>query len=220
MTEKQVEKIVRNVFGEILLQFKLNREYFFYLSNEWIDNQISFYTKKIGGEIFLITDTFVRLNPIENKWSIYESELGLKLGVFRPTFKSTFGLFEQDKFTSLTNLGIKVGYNASDEWVKENARSIIQDYYLPFAEKLKDIQYCDQLINKNIAITEEVTRISPIDGLPFRKIFIAEAAGNPRLEEIKIAMRRYCEEQFELGIKENFEELCQIKPVFEKLFGV
>ena len=51
------------------------------------------------------------------------------------------------------------------------------------------------------------------------KIFIAEEAGNPKLNEIKIAMRKYCDEQYKLGKTENFERLCKIKPVFEKLFG-
>ena len=170
--------------------------------------------------MFFSPDLMFRINNIDNKWINYENELGLKVGVFRPSFYYTFHHINREKFPTLTNLGLKVHYNENEEWVKKNVRSIVLDYFLPFAEKLKDIQFCDKLINKDIEITDETCKLSPIDGLPFRKIFIAEEAGNPRLEEIKSAMRKYVNERYKTGIEKNYEKLIKIKPVFEKLFGV
>ncbi|NPA67480.1 MAG: hypothetical protein GXO50_02615, partial [Chlorobi bacterium] len=93
------------------------------------------------------------------------------------------------------------------------------EVYREQIEHYRSLENCDKLLNKDIEITDKITKFSSIDGLPYRKIFIAEAVNNPKLPEIKEAMRKYCDEQYELGIKEDFEKLTRYKPVFEKLFG-
>jgi len=219
MTPKKVEKIAIESMSLILSGYTFKDGFIFIKDEDIIGCQFQVDTKKIGGEIYLLIKLSIRKKEIESRWINFESGLGLTEGLFRTSFFKTFHSLDITEFPTLTPWGLKVDYNESEDWVKEQTRKIVEDYYLPFAEKLKDIHYCDQLINKDIEITEEVCKLSPIDGLPFRKIFIAEAANNPRLDEIKEAMRVFVNEQYILGKKENFEALCKIKPVFEKLFG-
>lgn len=219
MTPKKVENIVRVELGSILFKHELQRDNFYFFQDDEYANQINFYTKKVGGEIYLLTSNMFSLRDIENKWINYQPELGLQTNLFNQSFHQSYNVLDKETFPTLTNLGLMVHYNESEDWVKEIVRKIVLDYFLPFSEKLKDIQYCNQLINKDIEITEEVTKISPIDGLPFRKIFIAEEAGNPNIHVIKEAMRKYVNERFKVGMEKGYDKLCKIKPVFEKLFG-
>lgn len=218
MTPKKVENIVRNELGKILTSHELQRDNFYFIQDDKYANQLNFYTKKVGGEIYLVISNMFSIKRIENRWIKYQPELGLQTNLFNQSFHHSYSIFDKEKFPTLTNLGVKVHYNESDEWVRECIRNIVSDYVLPFIQKLKDIQYCDQLINKDIEITEETTKLSPIDGLPFRKIFIAEEAGNQRLGDIKEAMRKYVNERYEVGKEKGYDKLCKIKPVFEKLF--
>jgi hypothetical protein len=217
MTVKQVEKIVKKELEKNLVGLEFQKDWFFFSFDDKRDIKFFFDTKSIGGEIYINLTVSVNIKHIEDKWIIYLDDLGLQKGLFRASFYNSFNHVDHLRYPTIKPYGIP--WEESEGWVKDFVEFIIKDHYLPFTEHLKDIKYCDQIINKDIEITTETCKISPNEGLEFRKIFIAEEAGNPRLEEIKSAMRKYVDEQYILGKKENFERLCMIRPIFEKLFG-
>lgn len=217
MQVSKIEKLLKSELKKILKGYEFQDKYFYFSYSEYKTHKISFKVTSFGGDMYLHLTSMIRINHIEDKWFKFKNDLLIFDNYFQPTFYNTFNHIDKSKFPPIHSLGLSI--EDSDNWLKNIVESILKNYYLPFCEKLDSIHLCDQIINNELNINEETLKISPIEVLPFRKVLIAEEAQNPKLEEIKKTMYKYCEEQYELGKKENFEKLCKIKPVFETLFG-
>lgn len=216
MKIKSLEKQVKEKLKQILIDYYYCNNNCFVLFSDERDNRFYYEVKSIGRDVYLNITISICLNKIENKWFCHKNLLGLDQ-YYPITFYNTFNQVNRSRFPTIEPFGIPI--EDEDDWVVDIIDTIVKEYYLKFNEQIQSLSFCDKLINEEIKITDKTLRISPIDGLPFRKVLIAEEAKNPKLEEIKKAMYKYCEEQYELGKKENFEKLCKIKPVFETLFG-
>ena len=153
---------------------------------------------------------------IENKWLEFIDELMLQKNVLYST------IYISPRILGIANNLVGDGVvidNMNNDELKEFIKELFGKIYNEKIDYYKSLENCDKTLNKTIEITDENRKLTSINGFPFRKVLLAEAVGNPNLPKIKEAMRKYCDEQYKIGKKENFEKLCRLKLVFEKMFG-
>ncbi len=204
-------KELKNVFPD----YEATKDMEFISDEKDIYIDVSFHCQTVAGQDVLHSFVHVFHKNIENKWRKYIDELEVQ-NLLYPTISlraSNLGLAD-----SITKTTCVIGHLNNEE-LKSFVRHLFGTVYKENIDYYRSLENCDKLINKNIEINEEVIKNSSIAGLPFRKVLLAEAVGNPDLPKIKEAMRKYCDEQYEIGKKENFEKLMRLKPVFKKMFG-
>ncbi len=91
------------------------------------------------------------------------------------------------------------------------------EYTIPLIKKYSDINELDKIINPIDGIVQKGIRTNKI--YPIRDVLVAKMANNPRLPEIIKDMRKYCQESYEMGIKDSYVPATKLLPVFEKMFG-
>jgi hypothetical protein len=212
------EKIIEIKLHKLLFNYKKFNEFNFIFDDLNEQIVIGFGINKIAGNEYLQIYLNYTSKVIENKWLKYKADLDIEDTLMPATimidisqYKNQYSVFFDENNFNIKNISeIKL------EFIIEN---IIQNLFLPELENIRKLKYCNDIINKDILINDYLLGYSYWEGLPFRKVLIAQEVNDPRLPEIITAMRKYCDEQYELGKKEDFEKLCKLKPVFEKLFG-
>lgn len=170
----------------------------------------------IAGRQVLRAFMSVSVLQIERLWMQYKPELMIEQ-LFNPV---TVVLSARDYDTSLSVEDNEMDVSALNELeFLALTEDLFAGHFAGLIGKYKSIENCDLLLNRSVEIDDTNSGYSDIQSLPFRKVLLAQATGNPKRKEIEAAMRNYCAEQFELGKAEDFEQLCRLKPVFEKLFG-
>lgn len=159
----------------------------------------------------------IRYNKIESEWLKYKDEL---LIAGNPYFETI----------SLTTKNLNLhsdrnefgGYDITDLSI-ENLKAHITDSLIPAfcteQKRYSELKEVDKLINKSIEIDDNTLLFSIWQSLPFRKVIVARDSNNPNYDLIFQSMKNYCDEQYKIGLKEDFEQLCKLKIVFTKLFG-
>ncbi len=211
-----IERTIKNELKILFPKYTLTRDFKFVKEDKDMIVDISYYCQRVAGQEVLHSFVHFYHKSIEEKWRVYIDELMIQKNVMYPTISvDVYNLGLADNITKTTSV---IGHMNNVE-LKEFIKHLFGTIYKEKIEYYRSIENCEKTLNKSIEITDEVMKISDIEALPFRKVLLAEAVGNPDLPKIKDAMRTYCNEQYEVGKKENFEKLMRLKPVFEKMFG-
>lgn len=182
-----------------------------------IDSIISFSCQsvRVAGQEVLRGSMSIHHKRIEELWQKYIPQLLLNEKLPYSTIFVSIGNLNIGN--SLTNDSIVV-----DRFCEKEIINLVQELYSNiFYKKIdhyRSLENCNKLINHDIKIKDGFGKFTSLEGLPFRKVILAEAVNDPRSQEIKEAMRNYCEENYELGKKNNFEQLCRLKLVFDTMF--
>lgn len=170
----------------------------------------------IAGEIILRPFITLSCMAIEKQWLMFKEELMIEQ-LYNPT---TIILTTKDYHTSLPKENNELEVTSLNETeFKELVNNLFADYMKSEINNFTNLKNCDLLLNKSFKIDDSNIPYSDIQSLPFRKVFLAKATNNTSASKIEEEMRSYCEEQYELGKREDFEQLCRLKQVFEKLFN-
>ena len=211
-----LERSIKNELKILFPEYIITKDFKFIYEEKDVIIDISYHCQTVAGQEVLHSSVHFFYKNIENEWRKYIDELMIQKNVQYPTMSiSAYNLGLADSITKTT---IVIGHMNNEE-LKEFIKHLFGKIYKEKIDYYRYLENCDKTLNKTIEITDENRKLTSISGLPFRKVLLAEAVGNPDLPKIKDAMRKYCDEQYEIGKKENFEKLCRLKPVFEKMFG-
>jgi hypothetical protein len=182
------------------------------LKNKKLIVSITFPIQKLGGDEILRYILCICFNEIEDQWLQYREEL-----LYSPTNAQTLYIttekFDTEKFDFQ---GLNLSKYGHQNW-DEIFDKLQKEYTIPLVNKYVDIVEVDKLINPINSPIEN--KIKNSQGYPFRAVLVAQMANNPRLSEIIKDMRKYCQDSYEMGIKDNYVPATKLLPVFEKLFG-
>ncbi len=182
------------------------------MKNDKLNVSITFPIQKLGGDEILRYILCICFNEIENEWLKYREEL-----LYSPTHAQTLYIttenFDTEKFDFQ---GLNLSKYGHQNW-DEIFDKLQKEYTIPLVNKYSNIMEVDQIINP---IDKDVPYIiKTSEGYPFRAVLVAKLANNPRLSEIINDMRKYCQDSYEMGIKDNYVPATKLLPVFEKMFG-
>ena len=181
------------------------------VNNEKLNVSITFPIQKLGGDEILRYILCICFNEIEDQWLQYREEL-----LYSPTNAQTLYItterFDTEKFDFQ---GLNLSKYGHQNW-EEIFDKLQKEYTIPLVNKYSDIIEVKQIINP---IDKDVPYIiKTSEGYPFRAVLVAKMANNPRLPEIINDMRNYCQESYEMGIKDNYIPATKLLPVFKKMF--
>jgi len=182
------------------------------LDNEKYLIELSYETRKLMGNDILEYYLKISLREIEEQWLIYREELMYPMS-YPATLFITIENFAPDFFQFQ---GLNLSSFKNDKF--ENIFDKIHvDYTNPLIEKFSNIGEVDKIINPLDKQVPNVIRTSAV--YPLRAVLVAKLANNPRLPEIINDMRNYCQDSYQMGIKDNYIPATKLLPVFEKMFG-
>ncbi len=182
------------------------------INNSKLNVSITFPIQKLGGDEILRYILCICFNEIEDEWLKYREEL-----LYSPTHAQTLYIttenFDKEKFDFQ---GLNLSKYGHQNW-DQIFDKLQKEYTIPLVNKYSNIIEVDQIINP---IDKDVPYIiKTSEGYPFRAVLVAKMANNPRLPEIINDMRNYCQESYQMGIKDNYIPATKLLPVFEKMFG-
>lgn len=182
------------------------------LKNKKLIVSITFPIQKLGGDEILRYILCICFNEIEDQWLQYREEL-----LYSPTNAQTLYIttekFDTEKFDFQ---GLNLSKYGHQNWDKIFDK-LQKEYTIPLVNKYTDIIEVDKLINPINSLVEN--KIKNSQGYPFRAVLVAKLANNPRLLEIIKDMRKYCQDSYEMGIKDKYIPATKLLSVFEKMFG-
>ena len=174
-----------------------------------------FQIARIAGQEVLYSNLNILHKRIELPWMAHIDKLLLQKGVYYPTI--SINAKNSNLANNLFGEAIVIG-DFSERDIVLLITELFTNKYGVQLEYYRSLENCNKLINHDIKIKDGIGKFTSLEGLPFRKVILAEAVNDPRSQEIKEAMRNYCEENYELGKKNNFEQLCRLKLVFDTMF--
>jgi len=175
----------------------------------------SYQSVRIAGQEVLRASMSIHHKRIEKEWTQYKKELLLQENLMFPTV--FVNSCNQNIANSITKDSIVLdGLNKND--IIELVREVYVKNYIEKINFYKSIVECNSIINRDISISDEVGKVTSLEGLVFRKVLLAKETEDNRFQEILDEMRLYCDNSSVIGKKENFEQLCRLKPVFKKMF--
>lgn len=202
---KTIKNELNNIFPTHKNQFIEDSEFI---------TSFSYQSVRIAGQEVLRASMLIQHKNIEKRWFKYCDELLIQNDLILPTVT-----------TGIRNLGLAnsiIGDSiVLDGMNKDEIVQTLRKIFNLFKDKINyytSVHNCNQLINKDINIIDGIGQFTSLQGLPYRKVILAQETNDPRLSEIKEAMHSYCEEMYEIGNNQNIEQFKRMKPVFEKLF--
>jgi hypothetical protein len=208
--KKKFYKILENILKDKLPEYKDDA----YITSEY-ETRYSFQIVEIAGKLILRAYFSISILEIEKQWINYKNELLIEQ-IYSPV---TISISVNDYETTLNKKSGELDIsNLTENEFFNLLNDLICNYFINKLNFFKNIANCDKLLNNEISINESNIMYSDIQSLPIRKVLLAMATNNPNLDLIKKSMYKYCEEQYELGKQEEFEQLCRLKQVFEKMF--
>lgn len=173
---------------------------------------LSYRIRMLAENEILTYNLKISFKEVENKWLNFRDEL------MYPNSRPTTIFVTLEKFAP--NFFQFYGLNLAENEV-QNFEEIFDTIHLqltiPMIEKYSDIENVDSIINPINNIASEGIRTEQV--YPIRAVIVAQMANNPRLSEIIKDMRKYCQDSYEMGIKDNYVPATKLLPVFEKMFG-
>lgn len=209
------EKIIKETISRVFPKFKKTGDRNYESVNSEIIERIDFQLVICGSEEVFRTSYVISHLLIEEPRQIHKKELLIN----NPTLLSTINItpYNQEIATSSMKDGVLLNEVGNDK-LGEHIRKMYNNHFFPSIEKYRTLEACNALLNRDIEVTKDILSWTNWQGIAFRKGLLAKAVNDQRYPEIIEAMKQYCEDRYQEGIKENIEQLCRLKPVFNKLF--